>query len=420
MIKTKTPTWKNAGHRGVRFREHPTRTYKYKKGAADRRDRCYAIRFMDKIEGKVRQESVGWESEGVTEESAYDLLKALRKASRIGEGPTSLRAKRDEEKKRRDKEKIRMLTFGKFYDDTYKPWTVANKSAGTSRTEDLLYTHWIKPVLQDVPLVDLSPVAIERIKVKMTKAGKSARTITYVLAVIRQIINFAKQRNVFSGENVISKVKKPRIDNAKLRYLTPEELENLFSVLREHSETVADQALLSASCGLRFGETAALDWTDVIFENKTLAIRDAKTGSRTVFMTDSVEAMLRARRGKKVKGPVFPDKDGSRQTRMSKTFQRVADELFNTNVKDRRLRVTPHTLRHTFGSLLYQATGDLHLTGKALGHRTLVMAQRYAKMSETRLRHAFDTMSQVIESGKKKDDNIVDLANHRGNGSQDK
>jgi integrase len=72
-------------------------------------------------------------------------------------------------------------------------------------------------------------------------------------------------------------------------------------------------------------------------------------------------------------------------------------------VEDRRLRVTFHGLRHTFGSLLYQECGDIYLTGKALGHKTLVMAQRYAKMSETRLRQAFDTMSKVIENGKKKE-----------------
>jgi integrase len=435
MTETKTPEWKHIEEsgvkvRGIRYREHPSR--KIKQGAVSRPERYYAIRFMDKVEGKIRQESVGWESEGVTLEEVKKLLQELKTASRTGEGPKTFKEKRAKEKKRRDAEEIRRLSFGKFYDETYKPWAQANKAANTYRTEELLYTRWIKPVLQDIPLADISPVAIERIKLNMAKAeksktpgkpprpGKSARTIVYTLAVIRQVINEAKKRNVFSGENVVSRVKKPKVDNAKLRYLTSEELDLLFGALRGHSKDVADQAILSASCGLRFGETAALEWTDVNFENKTLAIRDAKTGSRTVFMNADVETMLQARDGTKKRGLVFPDENGNRQARMSKTFQRVADELFNEGVDDRRLRVTPHTLRHTFGSLLYQATSDLHLTGKALGHKTLTMAQRYAKMSETKLRHAFDTMGQVIKAGQKKENNVINLADHADKGSRKK
>jgi len=366
-------------------------------------DRYYAIRFADKVAGKVREEGVGWASEGVTETTAFDYLKQLRQAARSGEGATSLREKRAQERERREKDEIKQITFGKFFDETYKPWAEANKAANSSRTEKLLYTHWIEPVLKNIPFDELSPVAVERVKASMTKAGKSAKTITHALAVIRQVINLAKVRNVYTGENVVSRVRKPRVDNAKLRYLTPEELDKLLAALRERSADVADQALLAASCGLRFGEVAGLEWVDVNFENRTLAIRDAKTGSRTVFMSAPVEAMLRGRYEDGAKGLVFPDENGERQARVSKTFQRVCDDLFNEDVEDRRLRVTFHGLRHTFGSLLYQECGDIYLTGKALGHKTLVMAQRYAKMSETRLRQAFDTMSKVIENGKKKE-----------------
>jgi len=379
-------------------------------------DRYYAIRFADKVAGKVREEGVGWASEGVTETTAFDYLKQLKQAARSGEGATSLKEKRAQERERREAEEIKQITFGKFFDETYKPWKEANAAKNTARTEKLLYTHWIEPVLKNVPFDELSPVAVERVKANMTKAGKSAKTITHALAAIRQVINLAKVRNVCTGENVVSQVRKPRVDNAKLRYLTPEELDKLLTALRERSEDVADQALLSASCGLRFGEVAGLEWVDINFENRTLAIRDAKTGSRTVFMSAPVEAMLRGRYEDSAKGLVFPDENGERQARVSKTFQRVCDDLFNKDVEDRRLRVSFHGLRHTFGSLLYQECGDIYLTGKALGHKTLVMAQRYAKMSETRLRQAFDTMSKVIENGKKKEgeSKVINLADRGG------
>ena len=108
--------------------------------------------------------------------------------------------------------------------------------------------------------------------------------------------------------------------------------------------------------------------------------------------------MLKNRQGDKSKGLVFPTADGEIQAAVSKTFQRVADELFNKSTKDRRLRVSFHTLRHSFGTHLYAATNDLYLTQRALGHKTLVMAQRYAKMGEARLRQAFTTMTGIIQS----------------------
>lgn len=401
--------WQKTAHKGIRYYEHPEK----KHGIMP--DRYYAIRYRDKIAGRTIEEGLGWASEvdktkyESREQEAIIRLNQLRSNVRAGEGVTSLRESRAREKQRREKEEIKQITFGKFFDETYKPWKEANAAKNTARTEKLLYNHWIKPVLQNATFADISPVTVERIKANMAKAGKSAKTITHTLGVIRQVINFARQRNVYQGENVVSRVKKPRVDNAKLRYLTPEELNKLLVTLRERSEDVADQALLAASCGLRFGECAGLEWTDVNLENKTLAIRDAKTGSRTVFMSEPVETMLRGRYEEGAKGLVFPDEEGKRQARVSKTFQRVCDDLFNEDVEDRRLRVTFHGLRHTFGSLLYQESGDLYLTGKALGHKTLVMAQRYAKMSETRLRQAFDTMSKVIENGRGKKGEVVEL-----------
>ena len=401
--------WKKTAHKGIRYYEHPER----KHGIMP--DRYYAIRYRDKIAGRTIEEGLGWASEvdktkfESREQEAVIRLNQLKSNVRAGEGATSLRESRAREKQRRQKEEVKQLTFGKFFDETYKPWAEANKAKNSSRTEKLLYTHWIEPVLKGIPLPELSPVAVERVKANMAKAGKSPKTITHTLALIRQIVNFAKARGIYEGENPVARVKKPRIDNAKLRYLTPEELNRLLTTLRERSTDVADQALLAVSCGLRFSECAGLEWTDVNLENKTLAIRDAKTGSRTVFMSAPVEEMLSGRFEEGAKGLVFPDENGERQVRVSKTFQRVCDDLFNKDVKDRRLRVTFHGLRHTFGSLLYQEVGDIYLTGKALGHKTLVMAQRYAKMSETRLRQAFDTMSKVIENGKGEKDEFMGL-----------
>ena len=63
-----------------------------------------------------------------------------------------------------------------------------------------------------------------------------------------------------------------------------------------------------------------------------------------------------------------------------RTFERIADELFNVGVTDRLYRVTFHTLRHTFASWMAMAGTPLLTLKELLGHKTLAMVARYAKL----------------------------------------
>ncbi len=390
-------TWIKTNFPGVRYREHPTR----KNGI--QKDRYFTIRYKiregDKL--KDKEEGLGWSSEGWTAAKAYDHAKKLKENRKTGDGPQTLAEKREikkaeDEEAKREEERLKKeaVTIATYFDTEYFPWCQNNKAPNTIRTEKNLFNKWLKPVIGNIALLKLTQIDTERVKKGMKDAKRSPKTIHLTLALIRQIYSHAKRPDIY----LLAKAKMPRLDNAKLRYLTPEEIDKLLIALKEKSFTVHDQALLAVNTGLRFSEVANLHWEDVHFETGTLSIRDGKTGSRTVFINNSVETMLKNRQGDKSKGLVFPTADGEIQAAVSKTFQRVADELFNKSTKDRRLRVSFHTLRHSFGTHLYAATNDLYLTQRALGHKTLVMAQRYAKMGEARLRQAFTTMTGIIQS----------------------
>lgn len=84
--------WIKTNFLGVRYREHP-----HRKHGGNRPDKCFYIR--NKVDGKTRDESVGWSSEGVTAESAFRLLSQLRENNRIGRGPRTLAELRAENEK---------------------------------------------------------------------------------------------------------------------------------------------------------------------------------------------------------------------------------------------------------------------------------------------------------------------------------
>ncbi len=393
--------WIGTKFKGVRYYENPNRKHGVKK------DRYLAIRYQR--DGKRIEEGIGWTSERDpedgqywTEEKVALVLERLKGAARHGkkEAPTRLSEKREIEKKRREAERTKQeqrareaITVSNYFDNEYFPSAKDNKAQNTTRTEKLLFNHWIRPIIGDIPFTEIAQTDVQRVKKNMVDAGKADKTVHLALAIIRQLYNHANRPDLY----IRARVRMPRVDNAKLRYLTPAEIEKLLSELKKKSITVHDQASIAVNTGLRFSEVAGLRWEDINYKTGTAAIRDSKTGSRTVFLNKDVMAILKARQECKRTDWIFPDEKGNRQARCSKTFQRVADDLFNQNVDDRRLRISFHSLRHSFGTHVYENTGDLYLTQKALGHRTMVMAARYAKMSETKLREAFDLMAKVLK-----------------------
>jgi len=400
--------WIKTNFPGVRYREHPTR----KNGV--RRDQYFTIRY--KLSGKDREEGLGWASENWTSAKAYERLKELKENRKKGEGPQTLAEKREIEATRKEaiqaeQEQIEKdaVTFHDFFTKTYLPQAKADRPKSVINDE-ALYTQWLNDTIAPLPFPQISAFHIEKIKKSMTDAGRAPRTVEYCLAVIRQVFNHARRLGVFAGESPTAKVKWPKVDNARMRYLTPEEADLLLSALTEKSIDVHDMALLSLHCGLRFGEIAALQWQDVNLDKSLLTIRDAKGGSRTTFLTEKTKSMLDARPRGAPSEYVFPARGTQGQRpNVSKTFFKVVKEMgLNEGITDRKLKVNFHTLRHSHGTLLYEATHDLYLVQKSLGHKTGAMAQRYAKMTESRLREAAATLGDALTK-KTTGSNVVEM-----------
>jgi len=238
----------------------------------------------------------------------------------------------------------------------------------------------------------------------MADKGLSDRTIQYCLQVTRHVFHTARKLGVYAGESPTNAVKWPKLDNMKLRYLSIDEAERLLAALRAKSQSLHDIALLSLHCGLRFGEIAALTWSCVNWSAGSLLILDAKPGSRTAYLTNNAQAMLQAREHGRPDELIFPKRSGKAGTmaQASKIFNQTVKELdLNEGVTDRKMKVTFHTLRHTFATHLYENTSDLYLTQRSLGHTTPTMTQRYAKMSENRLREGAAALEKAFRSNGK-------------------
>lgn len=398
--------WTKSTFLGVRYREHATR-----KHGAVWADRCFSIRY--KSEGKDKEEVVGWSSEGMTAEKAYNVLSTIRENIRLGVEPSSLRAmrlgneqKKEEEKQAKQVKQKELVTLSEFWANDYLPTSAATKKASTIESEKWLYSKWIAPTLANVPLSQLNITNLEAISLHAQKAGKSPATIRYILAVCSQVWNMAAARNLVQGECPVRRIKKPQQDNRRMRFLTHNEATALLRALKERSQDMHDIALLSLLCGLRAGEIHSLTWGNVDLANNILYIRDTKNKkSRHAFIIAEVREMLERRYNDHTKNRlVFPSSTGKERRWVSDSFERTVRALgFNNTgeveqledgkivpieISDARQRVVFHSLRHTFASWLVQEGTPLYTVAELMGHSTLDMTRRYSHLAPDTLRKA--------------------------------
>lgn len=392
-IKTKTT--------GVRYREHPTR-----KNGAVKKDRYFTIRY--KVNNVLKEEGLGWASEGWTEEKAALKRSELRKAYRTGIGSTTLKEQREKSAKEKElsaqqeaeNQKLN-ITLNEFYNNHFKSIAKNNTSERTFRSEYGFYKNWLLPNLGNTPLKDISLTNLENLKTLMLKQEKSPRTINYVFGILSQILSYAKKIGYLKGDIITQQMKKIKFDNTRVRFLTKEEAKTLFDALRKYSQQLYEISLLSLYCGLRAGEIFNLCWSDIDLQNKSITLRNTKnTKTRVIYMPDNVFKMLSNKHIHSKKSLfLFLNKDGNKVKEVSHAFTHVVNILkLNEGIKDIRQKIVFHTLRHTYASWLVQMGTDLYIVRQLMGHSSFAMTQRYAHLSPDTLKKAISDFNERINN----------------------
>ena len=397
--------WHKTKYPGIRFRQHHTRKHGLSK------DKYFAIRYQR--DGKRTEEALGWASQGWTLQKASARLAELKENQRLGQGPQTLKEKRQIEKARREKEQAdrarldkENIPFATYFTQTYFPTALISKNSQTCRTELLYFKNWIRPVFENKFFKNIAPFHCEQIKKNMLDVGRAPRSLQYCFAIIRQIWNMARRDSLVGTESPTKGVKIPRIDNKRLRFLSHDEANNLLEELKKRSIQLHDEALLSLHCGLRAGEVFGLCWNDVHLEDGLLTLRDAKAGTRIGYTTKAVKNMLAGRKQLAENDLVFPDRNGKRTKRISNVFVKVINALnLNDGITDRRQKLVYHSLRHTFASWHVQSGTDLYTLQMLMGHHSFAMTQRYAHLSNGALQKAV----KGFEKGMQAKNDVIQL-----------
>lgn len=251
--------------------------------------------------------------------------------------------------------------------------------------------------LCSTPLPTITPAWLDSLAARLGD-GRAPQTVRHVLALIRRIMRHAARRDLWQGKDPFLGYRMPTEDNARTRFLRPDEAEALLLALGQRSPELARIALLSLHTGLRLGEVHALRWEHVDLDNMLLQVMDTKSGrNRAALLTERAADALRTQFDR-TGGPglVFPGRNGKQRTDVSDTWARVVQALgLNRDVADRRQHVVFHTLRHTYASWLAIAGVSLHEIAALLGHSTEAMTRRYAHLCPEGLRRSINRVAAL-------------------------
>ncbi|MDP2853310.1 MAG: site-specific integrase [Smithellaceae bacterium] len=408
-----TGKWEKTNFTGVRFRKHATRKH------GVNFDRYFVIRYQR--DGKRIEESLGWTSERDpedgqfwTEAKAALVLERLRGAAKHGkkEAPTRLGEKREIERQRKEDEKAAQelaekenVTFDYYFEKVYFPTFEVGRKKETTRKAREHFKNWLEPVIGNIPLKDVKPFTLEKIKKNILDAGKSPRTLQYVLATFRQVWNMARRDGLVSGDTPTRAINKPKVDNRRVRFLSHKEADILLNALQEKDAVAYNMALLSLHTGLRMGEITGLKWSHIDTERGIIRVMDAKGGEgRAAFMTEKLKAMFEAMTRREPEDFVFTRKIGKDLKEMPLKemprifFEAVAELKFNEGITDPRQKVVAHTLRHTYASWHVTAGTDIYTLKELLGHSVIAMTERYSHLAPATLQNATRGFEQAIAS----------------------
>jgi len=145
--------------------------------------------------------------------------------------------------------------------------------------------------------------------------------------------------------------------------------------------------------GIRVSECVGLDIEDVDFKNNGIKVTRKGGNEMVVYFGPEVEKALR--NYLEVRENITPLSGHEHALFYSAQRKRIGVQAIENLVKKyaREItttkKITPHKLRSTYGTALYQETGDIYLVADVLGHRDVNTTKKhYAALDDARRRQA--------------------------------
>lgn len=145
--------------------------------------------------------------------------------------------------------------------------------------------------------------------------------------------------------------------------------------------------------GIRVSECVGLDIDDIDFKNNGIKVTRKGGNEMVVYFGEEVENALK--KYLEIRAGITPLAGHEHALFYSSQRRRIGVQAVENLVKKyaREItttkKITPHKLRSTYGTALYQETGDIYLVADVLGHKDVNTTKKhYAALDDSRRRQA--------------------------------
>ncbi|MDD7446146.1 MAG: tyrosine-type recombinase/integrase [Clostridiales bacterium] len=208
--------------------------------------------------------------------------------------------------------------------------------------------------------------------------------------------------------NIAELIPLPKLRQKEIIRLEPDEVARLLDAAesgegfgaRQKTYTahtrVRDVAILTLllGTGIRVSECVGLNTDDLNFEENSMFVTRKGGKEMILYFSDEVASALKAYLAERKDVQPLPGHEGA--LFLSLQRRRITQRAIENLVKKYaaiaaplKRKISPHKLRSTYGTTLYNETGDIYLVADVLGHADVNTTRRhYAAMSENRRRMA--------------------------------
>lgn len=405
---------------GIFYREHPNRKHGVTK------DRQWII--VQKIAGTRRVSTIGWGSAGCTFGDVVNKAAEYKANYKWNENnpdhPPKPICKQDEdnaakllkEQIERDTkiEQLRNITILQLWNDVYYPLAEQNKKSATVVTERTLFDKWLRKDYGGKKLIDLTNLDFARISKKIIKAGRSPRTVHYVVSILLQIWSTAFDNKLVDVQPPRRKtLNLPDIDNERTRAFTVPEAKQFLAELHKRSQQWHNICLLSLLTGLRASEVFKLQRSDIDLDRGLIFLRTPKKAKSQHLQISSAASkhLVDMIEQASPNNALLVCTTNTQQIKwVSNTVQRTIDDLGLNDGMEKKDRLTFHSLRHTAATWALEQGEDIYHVSKMLRHTTVRMTeQRYSHLSNDTIRRTADSIGGLLDE---QPDKVVKITNN--------
>ncbi len=224
----------------------------------------------------------------------------------------------------------------------------------------------------------------------LLKYGYERSSVARKLSSLKSLYRYLMRKKLMSN-NPARVVKTPKITKKLPGFLTQFQTQKLLDIQGNDEKSFRNRAIMEVlyGSGLRAQELVNLNISDIDFYNEVILVRGKGSKERIIPLGSYAQKALKeylSIRKDKNNPAVFLNLRGKRLT--TRSVQQIVNSQI-VRVAD-GVRVSPHTLRHSFATHLLERGADLKAIQELLGHSSLATTQIYTHLSVERLKKIYD------------------------------